>query len=90
MYFGIAIFVLLFVRITLQVIGLIYFIKYFNEIRTIDKILLLVPEVLPIKSITSNLSDSGYQGLKKYLNVIKIYKVFFMLVIVFSIMSFFF
>jgi hypothetical protein len=89
LYLGIAIFVLLLARITLQIIGLIYFITYSTKIRTIDKVLLLVPEILPVKSIKNNLSDSDYQSLKNYLNVIRFYKGFFICVLVSSIISFF-
>lgn len=89
MYLGIAIFLLLFLRITLQIIGLIYFIRYHTEIKTIDKLLLFVPEILPVKSIINYLSETEYQNIKKYLKWIYFYKIFFLLLILFGSVNIF-
>lgn len=87
MLLGILIFILLLFRIILQIKGL-FIIKRRKNKQMIDILLLLIPEVIPLKAINTMIDDNN-NDLRVYVKCIFIYKLVFSLIVIFGIFTIF-
>ncbi|GEM_PF-5122723 len=66
--------------VSLHIVGIIYLIRFKDVINTVDKILLLIPIFVPVKSIRENIVDKKkFNSINKYLRFVSIYKVYFII-----------
>ncbi len=72
--------IILIFTIILQIWGIYCIFRFGNIIKTIDKILFLIPFVIPVKSIKKNIiSINNHKGLDIFLNAVSTYKILFLI-----------